>query len=547
MKKVYVFGHRNPDADSVCSAIAYAHLKNRMDDRHDYIPVVLGEINKETKYILENTGVKVPDLIRSLKPQVSDLKLEQVDYVNEGDSVKAALEKIIGNIGRSIPVVGRSGNFVGVVSISDLMPMVMKPRGDSFLKDNGTSYGNLIDGLDLEHVWGPVVRGRITGSVNFVSDINNMDWIDSKSVLICDKGIYPAIMRETEVCSCIIVYGVESLEVKRGLIETAETNGCTMPVYITVKGMMEVAQSIQYSARIMHRVTKSNLEYFTTYETLEDVKKNMLTSKFRRFPVVDEKGQIRGMISKSNLLEYNRKKVILVDHNEKKQSIEEIDDVTLMEVIDHHRVADVNTVQPLYFRVEPVGSTATVIAKMYEENDMEMDTATAKLILSAIYSDTLLFKSPTTTLQDRYVASRLEAKTGYSEDGYGLAMIRAGSELYGISAERVCKGDLKRFMFGDYSVAISQRNTSDFDGFHQIYSEVFELMKAYCDTQKVQLFVMMITDIISGGSEIIALGSAKWIADNAFGLTADEHTIFKEGVFSRKKQVVPLLMKAAKL
>ncbi len=229
------------------------------------------------------------------------------------------------------------------------------------------------------------------------------------------------------------------------------------------------------------------------------------------------------------------KKAIMVDHNEMKQSIFGIEDITLVEVIDHHRVADIQTIQPLYFRIEPVGSTATIVAGMYLENDVELNWQISVLLLSAIYSDTLLFKSPTTTKRDIEIARILELKTGYDIKHHGFSMIRAGSQLEGISCEKILMNDLKRFMFGEHKVAISQRNTNDYDGFYLIYVEVFEAMHVYCQKEQVDLFVLMVTDIISGGSEIISVGKSKWIADQAFGLDGSEHTIFKEGVFSRKK------------
>lgn len=484
-------------------------------------------------YVLDKADCVKPRVVQSLAPQVSDLKLESVTYAKETDSIKSTVEKIVEHIGRSIPVVGKSDNLIGVVSISDLMPSIIDYRDRSFLKNTKTPFGNLIVGLELKAIQEyPMEKDQrdysIEGRIIMYGEDQSLEGVSPKDILICHKDIYRSGHIKECMAGHLIIVGVENDDI---CVE-ADERRC---VYTTGFSLFVVAQRIHHLAQIKDVVTKDSLEYFTTYETLDDVKKNMMTSKFRRFPVVDEKGRIKGMISKSNLIDPPSKKAIMVDHNEMKQSIFGIEDITLVEVIDHHRVADIQTIQPLYFRIEPVGSTATIVAGMYLENDVELNWQISVLLLSAIYSDTLLFKSPTTTKRDIEIARILELKTGYDIKHHGFSMIRAGSQLEGISCEKILMNDLKRFMFGEHKVAISQRNTNDYDGFYLIYVEVFEAMHVYCQKEQVDLFVLMVTDIISGGSEIISVGKSKWIADQAFGLDGSEHTIFKEGVFSRKK------------
>ncbi len=304
---------------------------------------------------------------------------------------------------------------------------------------------------------------------------------------------------------------------------------------------------IHKAAPIQSAVRKSGLEYFTTYETLDDVKKNMATSKYRRFPVVDENGHIVGMMSRSNLLYPNRKKAILVDHNEKGQSIDGIEDVTILEVIDHHRVADIQTMGPLYFRVQPVGCTCTIVAKMYEENGIEINKVMAQIMLSAILSDTLIFKSPTSTKADEAMGRKLAELAGIEPQMYGMSMIHAGSDLEHATPTLILTTDMKRFMFGNKKIIIAQINTSDFDGFFAMYQDVIVEMKKLIDKESADLFTLLVTDVISGGTELVAQGEGKWIAEQAFGMDPKENSIFLPGVFSRKKQIVPKLMQAARL
>jgi manganese-dependent inorganic pyrophosphatase len=253
------------------------------------------------------------------------------------------------------------------------------------------------------------------------------------------------------------------------------------------------------------------------------------------------------MISRSDLIDINKKKAILVDHNERGQSIEGIEDIDILEIIDHHRVSDISTVTPLYFRVEPVGCTCSIICRIYEEQGIEIPKEIAGLMLSAIISDTLLFHSPTCTDFDREMAERLSEITGVDMQLYGMEMIRAGSSMQEESPEHILSYDRKRFMFGEYKVSISQINTGDYEGLFEVYDDIIEEMEAMADKDGLNLVVLLVTDVVVEGTELIAIGDARWIAENAFHLEEDDQSIFLPGVFSRKKQIVPKLMNAAKL
>lgn len=539
-ERVYVFGHRNPDTDSVCSAIAYANLKTLTDDSHEYKPAILGGISKETEYVLEHLDLKVPKIIGHLKSQVSDLTLDRADYVNEKSSIGETLGTIVGQAGRTLPVVGQYNNLIGVVSISDILPMYMAVAQQAFLKDHETPFSNIIKGLELNRLYGDEPKGEIEGKVVLLDDLHKNERLEPQDIVICDIEAYEAgRLKECTAGYLIIGNVLEDVTIK-------ETDDLRV-VFTTTRPVYSIVRRIFETAPIRKAVTKSQLEYFTTYETLEDVKKNMATSKFRRFPVVDEVGQIVGMMSRSNLLNTNKKKAILVDHNEKGQSIEGIDHVNILEVIDHHRVADIQTIGPLYFRVEPVGCTCTIISKMYEEANVEISQQMAQLMLSAILSDTLIFKSPTSTQEDRRIATKLSQIAKIDMETYGMSMIYAGSALEHATPKSILTTDMKRFTFGNRKVMIAQTNTSDFDGFFGMYDEMMVYMNKLIEKEHADLFVLLVTDVIVGGTEVVAQGESKWIVDEAFGMSPKENSIFLPGVFSRKKQVVPRLMQAASL
>lgn len=538
-EKVYVFGHKKPDTDSVCSAIAYANLKNAVEDKYQYEPVILGDINKETKFVLEQVGLNRPRKIKHLKPQIMDMTFEEPNVVDEDTSIKDTLDKIAVDYGRVLPVKGIHEHLIGVVSISDLLPLFMGASGDAFLQQRGTPYKNLVEALNLKLVWGRIPIGDVKGRVVQYEDIK-VDDIGYDDVLFCDYSRYIKRFSKGKGAGVVILANApdEADEITRDDDKT---------VFVSDYSLREMMNKLNQIAPIRSVVKKENLEYFTTYETLDDVRKNMMTSRYSRFPVVDENGHIKGMISRGSLLDSKRKKAILMDHNEKGQSIDGIEEVTLLEVIDHHRVADIQTMGPLYFRVEPVGCTCTIVARMYEEKGVEISPQMAKLMLSAIMSDTLIFKSPTSTEIDERIANKLADIAGVSLEAYGMKVVYAGSDFENATPESVLHTDVKQFMFGAYKVKIAQTNTSDFEGFYEMYDQVIQNMDNTCKNEQVDLFVLLVTDVVIGGTEMIARGKAKWIAEQAFKMRTNENSIFLPDVFSRKKQIVPVLMQAAGL
>lgn len=540
-KPIHIFGHMNPDTDSVCSAIGYAYLKNKIDQENEYVPSALGKINDETAYVLKFFGIKEPKYLKHLKPQVSDIDFKEVYCIHEMDSIKKFLETITYQAGRSVPVVDDNNRLIGVVSISDLVPMLLSPYNRLNLNDFKITLKNLLETLDLSILHGELSEEFIRGRIHLYNDVTHEEAITAYDIVLCSlhEFLNNSILR---LGAGYIIIGDIDDESMLTINEATSSVVMTSP-----KNLYDLVQNVIHAFPISSIVKKDQLEYFTTYETIDDVKKNMLTSKYRRFPVVNEQGVIKGMISRSNLIEVDQKKAILVDHNERGQSIEGIDHITIVEVIDHHRVADIQTMAPLYFRVEPVGSTCTLVAKLFEENKVEIPKKIAGLLLSGILSDTLVFKSPTCTNEDRIIAEKLEKISGVNIYQYGMRMITKGERLQDQKPEQIIMTDMKRFTFGQYKVVISQINTGDFEGLYQLYPDIVKTMEGICEDEGVDLAVLMVTNIIIGGTEIIAVGEARWIAENAFNIEKGGNSIFLNNTFSRKKQIVPKLMKAAQL
>ncbi len=553
-EKVYVFGHQNPDTDSVCSAISYAHLKNQLDPSHEYIPVALKEANKETEYVLEYFDLEGPKVIASLKPQVMDINLRNDAFVKEEDSIREVLEVLLGQTGRIVPVVNHDERLIGVVSISDIVPRLLGTENKSILKETRTPFGHVIKELSLEKIVDvydeKVHNNHVEGMVYLASDlVDDLDMVTRDDIVICN---YKEWRHYMEVAGAIIVGCMKDPNKVQILIEDCRSYLKDNPnskgsVYYSPMSNLEVVKGISKSTPISSMVKKDGLEYFVTYETIDDVKENMMTSKYRRFPVVNENGKIKGLLSRSDLVDINKKKAILVDHNERGQSIEGIEDIEILEIIDHHRVADVMTIAPLYFRVEPVGCTSTIVARMYEEHGVEIPRHIAGLMMSAIISDTLLFNSPTCTDLDISMANRLADIVGLDIRMYGMKMITSGSDLGEQTPNQILNNDRKKFMFGKYKVTIAQINTGDFDGFFKVFEDIMEEMKNICQRDGYNLFVLLVTDAVVGGTEIIPVGDSRWIVEEAFGLRPQDTSMFLTGVFSRKKQIVPKLMNAARL
>jgi manganese-dependent inorganic pyrophosphatase len=532
---VYVFGHKNPDTDSTCAAITYAWLKNKLDSEKEYIPAVLGEINAETEFCLEYFSVEKPKKLESLKPRVADMRLERIQPVREQDSILEVVQKIVKTSGKTLPVADDRGRLMGIISITDLVPAMLSSR-QNHLTELEIPITNLISVLELSKLQGELEDDVFRGNVYVFSDLTYYSRISRNGLIICNRHEFGTGFMFSLEPKYIIVADVDDSSV---LNPIEDYKGV---IFTSRKNIYDLVQAINLALPVSDLIKKENLEYFDLYEDIEDVRKNLITSKYRSYPVVDEHGKIAGMFSRSNLMDISPKEVILVDHNEKGQSIDGIETNRILEVIDHHRISDFQTMGPLYYRAEPVGSTNTIICKAYMENNVKIPKDMAGLMLSGIISDTLIFKSPTCTPEDKKLAEFLAKIAEVDIQEFGIRMLSKGESLAVTPPREIITRDMKRFIMGNYKVSVSQVNVGDIDAYQSIWEQVKDELETVCKDNNLDLSILMLTSLVMGGTELIIAGEEKWLAQAAFNMEKGKDNIFIEGMFSRKKQVVPKLM-----
>jgi manganese-dependent inorganic pyrophosphatase len=537
-KKIFVFGHLNPDTDSICSAIAYANLKKELG-YNNVIAARLGAINRETKFVLRYFDVECPILLDNVEPQVSDLNFYASELVYKDDSVKTVWELMQNNRKKMFPVVDKKKRLAGVVSITDIATSYMELSDEMTVKNQRTKFSKLIEALDGKVIEGSYPYEYVEGNIYTDSTLDEDQTLTKGDIVITGhvKKLHKKVAKSG--AGCIIV--AEGKITKKLFNDEEEYNCAIVSVPHT---FFKTIKLINQSIPVHSIMKKKNLVYFQMDDYIDEVKEIMQSSSYRNFPVVDSEGVVKGIISRRHLIDIDRKNVILVDHNEKGQSIKGLEKANILEIIDHHRVADIYTMSPLYFRAEPVGSTSTIISKMYKENNIKPSKSIAGIMLSAILSDTLLFKSPTCTQEDKNEAKYLAKIAGVNIESYGMKLITAGTSLEGKTAEQIYYSDMKKFVFGKNNVVISQINTADFKGIFDLINDIKEMMHRLCEVEKYDLALLMVTDIVLGGTELIAIGPAKELALKAFGIDIKEDSIFLPGVLSRKMQVVPKLMNA---
>ena len=537
MSATYIFGHQNPDTDSICAALAYADFKQASGILNTKA-CCLGEVNPETTFALSYFNCKPPILLKTVTPQISDLKLNTYNFPNTSTSILKTLECISETPGHSIPIVDESDNLYGIVALNDILNAFIQPFQKGILKYNHTTYANIINILSAV-VIGAKPNNIITGNLYANTELKKDHFLQSGDIVVSAYNDNSISKAYSSHASTIII-----AEIPIGFKPTVPEN-FKGTILITAYPPFEVFRRITQSIPVKNYVNRENLEYFMTYETIADVKKNMLSSKYWQFPVINEKGKVLSSISKSDLLDYRKKQVILVDHNERNQSISGIDHAAITEVIDHHRIAEITTSMPLFMRIEPVGCTCTIIAKMYLEKSIPIPRPIAGIMLSAIISDTLLFNSPTCTNSDREMALFLADLASVDLYQYGRDLLNAGSNIAKMTPTEILSADSKSFVMGKYKICVSQINTGDFKGLYNKMNPLLETMSSICEKDHIDLFILMITDIVLGGSELMIAGHAKHLAQNAFGFTRKETNKYFEGFFSRKKQVIPPLMHIA--
>ena len=535
---IYVTGHKNPDSDSICAAYGYAEFKNKTGEI-PAIPVRLGNVNRETQYILDRFGVNAPEYLETVKLKVEDLNIDTLEPITPDVTLKNAWNIMKENKVKSIPVADSNKHLVGILSVSNLTSSYMDNWDSNILAKSNATIENIIETLDGKAIYINSEVKTFPGKIAVAAmQPYNMRKIISEGdiAIVGDRPDIQEALIDLNV-SLMIITGDNGLS--DYLNEKAQKAGVS--VISTPHDSFETSRLIVQSVPVKYVMTSENLVSFSTDELVEDIKEVMLETRFGSYPVVNEEGEVLGTISRFHLISNYKKKVIQVDHNERGQSVDGLDEAEVLEIIDHHRVADIQTNNPIFFRNEPLGSSSTIVGKCFFERGLTPSKQAAGLLCGAIISDTLLFRSPTCTPQDIEVCKKLAEIAGIeSIEDFAKEMFKAGTSLVGKTVDEIFNQDFKPFTIGDYKVGIAQVNTMDIEGFMPVYKEdMLNYMEDKAKNGGFNAMLLLLTDIINEGSQILVAGPAPEIIEKAFNVELVDSTAFLPGVLSRKKQVVP--------
>lgn len=543
--RVTVIGHKNPDTDSICSAIAYAALKQSRDEEKEYIARRAGGLNEETQFVLDRFQVSAPEYIADVGTQVSDIKIREVEGISRLTSLKRAWERMKGASAVTLPVT--SGDTLeGIITLKDIVTAYMDVYDSQILSRSKTPYSNLLDTLEGKMIVGDPEEVIGLGKINVAAGSPDMieEYVEPHDIVIVSNR-YEAQLCAIELeAACLII--CNDAPVSRTIQKLARERGCR--IISTAHDTYSAARLINQSAPVGYFMRSEGIVTFRIDDFTEDVKKVMAEKRHRDFPVLDRQGNYVGMISRRFLLNMQRKQVILVDHNEKNQAVDGIDEAEILEIIDHHRLASIETMAPVYFRNQPVGCTATIVYEMYLEQREEISAQTAGLLCAAILSDTLMFRSPTCTEADRRAARALAEIAGIEAEAFAREMFHAGSNFGGKSAEEIFYQDFKKFSIRDISFGVGQVNSLDAAELAAIKDKLIPYMEGASRERGLDMVCLMLTDILEEETELIYEGEkAEMILSQAFveeGQEKTKNSFRLPGVVSRKKQLIPSIMAA---
>lgn len=535
-KKVYIVGHKNPDTDSICSAIAYANLKKKITG-NEYIAKRAGLLNEETQYVLDRFGVQPPKLLSNVYLQVKDVDVNRTPGIRGNTSIKEAWAMMKARNSYTIAVTNEQ-KLEGIITTGDIATSYMDEYDSHILANARTQYQNIVDTLDGEIITGNSRAYFIRGKVVVAASSPDMmeEFIEKDDLVICGNRYEVQLCAVELNVSCIVV--CQGSQVTKTIKKLAEERDIV--VISTPHDTFTAARLINQSIPVKHFMMKEGLTVFNTTDYVEEIKHTMAKKRMRDFPVIDKKGNFYGLISSRRLMEASKKRVILVDHNEKTQTVDGIEEADVLEIIDHHRLGGLETLGPVFFRNQPVGCTATIIYDMYRENGIVPDKTIASLLCAAIISDTLLFRSPTSTWLDEKTAKELARIAEINMEELAQNMFQAGSNLKGKTDEEICFQDFKQFTVNDVRFGVGQINSMN----KEELAEIKMILKPYLEKaalkQKLDMVFFMLTNIVEESTELLCYGKgAKEQVIEAFDLPADTDAIHLQGVVSRKKQLIP--------
>lgn len=538
-EKIYVIGHKNPDTDSICSAIAYADLRQKVTGQvHEAKRA--GHVNDETAYVLDRFGVEAPKLLTDVRLQVRDLDIHEMPGLKPNASIRDTWERMRQEQAKTLPIV-KDDELVGVVSTGDIAKSYMDVYDSEILSKARTQYRNIVKTLDGTMITGNehgyFMRGKVAigaSSPNLMEEFIEKDDL----VILGDREEAQACAVNIDA-SCMVI--CKDAEVSPKLIQKAKEQ--SIVIIQTPYDTFTTARLINQSIPVKFYMTSGPLTMFRMNDYVDDIKDIMAKKRFRDFPILDRHGRFKGFISRRRFLGASKKKVILVDHNERSQAVDGIEEAEIIEIIDHHRLGDIETVSPITFRNQPVGCTATIINQMYEENEIEVPREIAGILCGAIISDTLLFRSPTCTPLDERTAKKLAKISDIDLEQMAQEMFNAGSNLKGKSAEDICFQDFKQFTVNDTIFGVGQITSMSKEELAAIRDMMTEHLPKVLEAHNLNMIYFMLTDILAESTELLCVGTgARGIALSAFDLPDNAKSLILKGVVSRKKQLIPVLV-----
>ena len=543
---IKVIGHRNPDTDSICAAVAYSRLKNKLDPEHPCKPCRAGLINRETEFVLNYFQVPVPELYTDVSPQLRDVDIRPLPGVNGEMTVRRAWSNIRDWEIDTLCVVDENQNLTGLITVRDIATANMEAPDISILAESKTSYQNVVETLDGTVLVGDVTDRYVEGCIRIGSgSAEHMERTITKGDVVIVGNRTDSQLAAIEMdAGCIVV--CSGSKVSNVICMLAAEKGCL--VISTPNNTYVAGQMIRQATPIRHYMVHKNLLTFNLNSSVESVTKVMASVRFRYFPVLDDEGHYVGVVSRRNLMNLHKKQLILVDHNERSQAVDGIDQAEVLEIIDHHRIGSLETEGPVYFRNVPVGCTCTIIYQLYREAGIEIEDSTAGLMLSAILSDTLMFRSPTCTPKDEEAAKTLAQQLNLNLETYADAMFEAGGDVTGKTAEEVFNTDYKIFTSRKFRFGIGQGSYMSKKNRKASQALVGPYLETALKKQDLDFIFYMFTDVVHSTTELLMAGrGAEALVEKAFHAETKNGMAILPGVVSRKKQMVPALINAIKL
>ena len=510
--EVFVIGHKNPDTDSICSAIAYADLKNQSENK--YIPKRAGNINKETEFVLNYFDVEVPELIKNVDTQLSDISYRLVSGVPGDTTMKKAFEIMQKNDATTLPVV-ENGKIRGILTVGDIAEAYMLNSEDDILYKARTRCRHIMETIDGEMVCGNphsyITKGKVIIGAAHVELMEH--FVKPDDIVILSDRKESQLMAIEKGAGMLILCLVDKVD--DDVVKLAAFKGCS--IITSQNDTYKVARLIGQSIPVRFFMVRDNIMTFNEDDSVETIKSVMSKTRVRYFPVVDKSGNYLGLVSRRNYINARKKQVILVDHNERTQSVDNIDKAEIREIIDHHRIANVETLAPVYFRNQPVGCTSTIIYQMYREQNI---------------------------IQDKNAAYALAQLAEINVNDFAMEMFDAGSNLKGKTIDEILHQDYKKFEIDGRTFAIGQITSINTREIEQIQKSMYEYLTDYTENG-CDVFLFVMTSILDDSSGMLAFGDeAEEICSRAFQTEFVDHYAYLEGVVSRKKQIVPALVRA---